>query len=96
MFRFSVDAATAERANKKQLASNNITLDEDWEKSLADEGDERADERCFRAETSSPKSIEDAVSFVRGHFRSAPTRVWMGDELYELAEEESESVEESS
>jgi len=84
MFRFSIDEQTAERASDKQLASNNITLDEDWEQGLKDTGDAIPGERCYRAETKSPRSVEDAISFVRGHFVTTPHRVWLGDELYEI------------
>ena len=34
MFRFSVDRATAERVNAKQLASNGVGRDDDWEEGL--------------------------------------------------------------
>lgn len=88
MFRFSVDEETARRASDKQLASNNITLDEDWEQGLQDTGDAMPGERCYRAETKTPRTVDDAISFVRGHFIAAPHRIWLGDEQYEIGDRE--------
>lgn len=92
MFRFSIDEQTAVRASDRQLASNNITRDEDWEQGLQDVGDAVAGERCYRAETKSPRTVEDAISFVRGHFVTTPHRVWLGDELYEIEGSDDESL----
>lgn len=90
MFRFTIDEHTAGRASDRQLASNNITLDVDWERDLKDRGDAVPGERCYRAETKTPRSVEDAISFVRGHFVTAPHRVWLGDDLYEIGDVEAE------
>lgn len=87
MFRFSVESASAERANKKQLASNNVGPDEDWEEGLRDTDDHVEGESYFRAETVNPSSLEEAISFVQGLFFTTPERVWIGDEVYEIDEE---------
>lgn len=96
MFRFSVDNESAERVNKKQLASNNIGPDEDWEQGLRDTDDYEAGESCFRAETANPSSLEDAISFVQGLFFTTPERVWIGDEVYEVDEEAAEHARKST
>lgn len=88
MFRFSIDEETASRTNAKQLASNNITRDEDWEEGLRDTQADVPGERCFRAETLTPKSVDEAVSFVQSYFLTVPNRVWIGDQLYEVGEQE--------
>lgn len=87
MFRFSVDKDSAKRANKKQLASNDVGPDEDWEQGLRDTDAHNENESYFRAETASPASVEDAISFVQGLFFTTPERVWIGDELFEVDEE---------
>lgn len=87
MFRFSVDKDSAKRVNKKQLASNNVGPDEDWEQGLRDTDAYDANERYFRADTASPASVEDAVSFVQGLFFTTPERVWIGDEVFDIDEE---------
>lgn len=68
----------------KQLASNNVTPDEDWEAGLKDADDYVPGERCFRAETETPQSVDDAVDFVRGLLVTTPNRVWIGDERHEI------------
>ena len=87
MFRFSVDKDSAKRVNKKQLASNDVGPDEDWEQGLHDTDAYNENESYFRAETASPASVEDAISFVQGLFFTTPERVWIGDELFEIDEE---------
>lgn len=84
MFRFSVDKDSAERADKKQLASHEIGPDEDWEQGLRDTNAYREDERYFRADGTTPASVNDAVSFVQGLFFTTPERVWLGDEVFEV------------
>lgn len=87
MFRFSIDQSSAERANEKQLASHNVGPDEDWAEGLRDTEGIRESEAYFRAETQTPKSIEEAVRFVQGLFFTTPERVWIGDDVYEVDQE---------
>lgn len=96
MFRFSVDKESAERANKKQLASNDVGPDEDWEEGLRDTDDYRDSERYFRADTVTPKSVEEAISYVQGVFFTTPERIWIGGDLYEIDEEDTERAEKST
>lgn len=84
MFRFSIDRASAERANKEQLASHDVGPDEDWEEGLRDTGDYRDEEAYFRADTTTPSSVEEAVSYVQGLFFTTPERVWIGDDVHEI------------
>lgn len=84
MFRFSVDRESAERANEKQLASNDVGRDDDWEEGLRDTGDYRKSEVYFRADTVTPGSPEEAVTYVQGLFFTTPERVWIGDDVYEV------------
>lgn len=96
MFRFSVDKESAERANRKQLASNDVGPDEDWEQGLRDTDDFDPNERCFRADTKTPSSVEEAVTFVRGLFFTAPDRVWIGDEVHHVDERTARRAEKST
>ncbi len=96
MFRFSVDNDTAKRVDKKQLASNNVAPDEDWERGLRDTDDHVEGESYFRAETANPSSLEEAISFVQGLFFTTPDRVWIGDEVYEVDEEDVERARKST
>lgn len=96
MFRFSVDKESAERANKKQLASNNVGPDEDWEQGLRGTDEFEPDERYFRADAVSPSSVEEAISFVQGLFFTTPERVWIGDDVYEVDRETADRVRKST
>lgn len=96
MFRFSIDRASAERANKKQLASHDVGPDEDWEEGLRDTGDYRGEEAYFRADTTTPSSVEEAVSYVQGLFFTTPDRVWIGDDVFEIDQETAASASKSS
>lgn len=90
MFRFSVDTSSAERVNEKQLASHDVGRDDDWAQGLRDTDEYHDSEAYFRAETQTPKSIEEAVTFVQGLFFTTPERVWIGDELHEIDQETAE------
>ena len=96
MFRFSVDRESAERVNEKQLASNGVGRDDDWEEGLRDTDDFRSEEAYFRADTTTPNSVEEAVSYVQGLFFTTPERVWLGDELHEIDREVTERVQKST
>lgn len=96
MFRFSIDKDSAERASEKQLISNDVGRDEDWEEGLRDTGEFDPAERCFRADTATPSSVDEAVSFVQGLFFTTPERVWIGDEVYRIDEETVQRAEKST
>lgn len=96
MFRFSVDRESANRANEKQLASHDVGRDDDWEEGLRDTGDHRSTEAYFRADTTTPNSVEEAVSFVQGLFFTTPERIWMRDEVHEINRDTTERAEKVS
>lgn len=96
MFRFSVDRKSAERVNQKQLASHAVGRDDDWEEGLRDTGDYRNAEAYFRADTTSPDSVEEAISYVQGLFFTTPERVWIGDDLFEIDQEMTERAQKST
>lgn len=84
MFRFSMDPESAKLANEKQLISHGVGRDDDWPESMEGTGEYRDDETYFRADQTTPESLEDAVSFVQGIFGAAPERVWLGGEMFEV------------
>lgn len=96
MFRFSVDRESAQRVNEKQLASNGVGRDDDWEEGLRDTGEYRKSEAYFRADTTTPDSVEEAISYVQGLFFTTPERVWIGDEVQEIDKEMTERAEKAT
>lgn len=85
MFHFAIEDDVAIDASASQLTSQNITEDPDWAERLRNRGESKKRERFFRVENVSPKSVEEAVSFVQGILFHAPTRVWLGDEEHEVS-----------
>jgi hypothetical protein len=88
MFRFSIDRIAARDANQGQLVSACITLDEDFSQRMTEAGEDRAYELFYRVENRIPKTPVEAVEFVQGVFFHPPERVWIGDEEYEVTDED--------
>lgn len=96
MFRFSVDNESAKHVNKKQLASNDVGPDDDWEQGLRDNDEHVEGESYFRADGVTPSSLEEAISYVQGLFFTIPERVWIGGEVHQVDEEAAERARKST
>lgn len=92
MFQFAIEKNVTLGVSSSSLASHAITEDPDWADRLRNTGEYREDERYFRVENENPHSPEEAVEFVQGILFHAPTRVWIGDDAYEVTESIAASV----
>ena len=84
MFRFSMENNVQLDTNPRQLATANITPDEDFAERLKDTDEYRRDEQYYRAENESPASLGEAIEFVQGIFFHPPRRVWLDGALHEV------------
>lgn len=80
MFHFSVRDDVPLDATADQMAENGITEDAGFGDRLAAAGQDRSDERLFRAENETPATVPEAVSFVQGALFTTPLRVWIDDQ----------------
>lgn len=94
MFSFSIKKDDATDVRKTTFVSHGITEDSrHLKEQLRNTGAYRDDELYYRAENADPDSLAEAVEFVQGIFYVAPSRVWIGDEAYEVTDQDVANVE---
>ena len=88
MFSFSMDKSVPLDVTPGELAQQNIGESRDLVERLRATDQYRADERYYRAENASPASLQEAISYVQGIFFHPPQRVWFGDEVHEVTDDD--------
>ena len=77
MFHFSIRSELPVDATADQMAANGITEDADFGQRLDEIDQDREDERIFRAENETPRTVPEAIEFVQGTLFTTPLRVWI-------------------